>query len=106
MRRSQIVGMRARPRMAIGLGDEAEWRPVGANGLLWSANPGLRFAAPWAMEYGPVGAERYFALPAADFFFVGLTVGFVPVLALSAFGFAAASCRSQAVSQSSCWGLR
>jgi hypothetical protein len=35
-----------------------ECRPVGADELARAANPGLRCAAPWAMEFGPFGAGR------------------------------------------------
>ena len=34
-----------------------ESRPVGAFVFLRDENPGLRGAPPWAMEYGPVGAD-------------------------------------------------
>ena len=32
-----------------------EWRPVGAYGFSYAANPGFRCAPPWAMEYDPLG---------------------------------------------------
>ena len=39
-----------------------ECRPVGANRFIGSDNPGLRCAAPWAIECDPLGVEIQHAL--------------------------------------------
>jgi hypothetical protein len=39
--------------------DAGEWRPVGADACPLAANPGLRCAPPWAMEYDPFGVGSH-----------------------------------------------
>jgi len=54
--RCHICDGAAAHALAARSGDSPEYRPVGAYAFLWLANPGLRCAAPWAMEFGPFGA--------------------------------------------------
>jgi uncharacterized protein (TIGR03067 family) len=47
-------------------GDSGESRPVGAYGLVADVNPGLRCAAPWAVEFGPFRAGGRRPLPSPE----------------------------------------
>ena len=59
---ANALSRRLRPDWVVGFmgapasfGTSVEWRPVGAYHRFGAPNPGFRCAAPWAIEYDPVG---------------------------------------------------